>query len=70
MENHDNECKPCHSGRTPWLVCFLLGVEAGFYDAVGEKLLKSPDSGDKAAGYVAKGFGKVIDVTQKFYCQY
>jgi len=51
MENHDNECKPCHSG----LVCFLLGVGAGFYDVVGEKLLKSPDSGDKAAGSCPTG---------------
>jgi len=34
----DSECKPCHSGRTPWLLCFLLAMGAGFYDAVGDTL--------------------------------
>ncbi len=64
-----SECKPCHFGQTPWLLCFLLAIGGGFYDAVGDTLLKSRESGDKVAGYAAKGLGKVVDTAYRFYCQ-
>ena len=69
MENGNNECGSCHPEKMPWWSCILLAGWSATYHAVGDNLLKSPETGDKVAGIMAKGLGKVIDSTFEFYCK-